>query len=163
MAQLLQTQSTTPGQIILRHQTSPPVDVLAIAQELGINVWEMHSLGENVSGKIFKDALNGGSSGYSIGVKATEGFRRKRFTIAHEIAHFILHRPKIGNELIDDAMYRSGLSTREEAQANQLAADILMPANLIHRLKAQGFTDPASLADELQVSEAAMRVRLSYL
>lgn len=129
---------------------------------MGIHVWEMHTLGEN-SGKIFRDPLNGGSSGYSIGVKATEGFRRKRFTIAHEIAHFILHRSQIGDELIDDAMYRSGLSTREEAEANQLAADILMPVKLIRELQSRGFEDVVSLAGELQVSEAAMKVRLSYL
>jgi Zn-dependent peptidase ImmA (M78 family) len=123
----------------------------------------MHTLGENISGKIFLDPLNGGSSGYSIGVKASEGYRRKRFTIAHEIAHFILHRSKIGDELVDDAMYRSGLSTREEAQANQLAADILMPRKLIKELQSRGFTDVSSLADELEVSEAAIKVRLSYV
>jgi Zn-dependent peptidase ImmA (M78 family) len=122
----------------------------------------MHGLAENVSGKIFRDPLNGGASGYSIGVKASEGYRRKRFTIAHEIAHYILHRSKIGDELVDDAMYRSGLSTREEAQANQLAADILMPRQLIKLLQSQGLTDAASLANKLEVSEAAMKVRLSY-
>lgn len=158
----LQTQMMTPGRIIFRHQAYPPVDVTAIAQELGINVWEMHGLAENVSGKIFRDPLNGGASGYSIGVKASEGYRRKRFTIAHEIAHYILHRSKIGDELVDDAMYRSGLSTREEAQANQLAADILMPRQLIKLLQSQGLTDAASLANKLEVSEAAMKVRLSY-
>jgi Zn-dependent peptidase ImmA (M78 family) len=153
----------TPGQVILRHQTAPPVDVSAIARDLGVNVWEMQNLPENISGKIFRDPLNGGSSGYSIGVNATEGFNRKRFTVAHEIAHFILHRDKIGDELTDDAMYRSGLSTREEVQANQLAADIIMPVKLIRYLQSLGYTDTGALAAALQVSEAAMKVRLSYL
>jgi len=137
--------------------------VIAIARDLGLNVWEMHNLPENISGKIFRDALNGGTSGYSIGIKATEGFRRKRFTVAHEIAHFLLHRNKIGDELADDAMYRSGLSTREEAQANQLAADILMPVQLIKSLQLQGYSDISKLANALEVSEPAMKVRLSYL
>jgi hypothetical protein len=153
---------TTPGQIIQRHQQKPPVDVIAIARDLGVNVWEMHNLPDGISGKIFKDALNGGTSGYSIGVKASEGYRRKRFTVAHEIAHFILHRDKIGQELSDDEMYRGGLSTEDEVRANQLAADILMPASLIRRLRAEGHSD-SELADLLQVSEAAIRVRISYL
>ena len=136
---------------------------MAIANDLGLNVWEMHELPENISGKIFKDPLNGGESGYSIGVKASESYRRKRFTIAHEIAHFILHRDKIGDELSDDAMYRSGLSTKEEVQANQLAADILMPVQLIRKLQERGCTAVSVLAAELEVSEPAMRVRLSYL
>jgi Zn-dependent peptidase ImmA (M78 family) len=153
----------TPGQIILRHQTTYPVNVTAIARELGVNVWEMNNLPPNISGKIFRDKLNGGSSGYSIGVNATEIYTRKRFTVAHEIAHFILHRDQIGDELLDDAMYRSGLSTREEIQANQLAADILMPVKLILQLQSMGFTESRDLAKFLKVSEPAMRVRLSYL
>lgn len=155
--------SPTAGQIIQQHQKAAPIDVAAIARDLGINVWEMHDLPPNISGKIFLDPLNGGTSRYSIGVKASESFRRKRFTVAHEIAHFILHRDKIGDELVDDAMYRSGLSTREEAQANSLAADILMPVALIRKYQAKGVFDTKMLADSFKVSEPAMRVRLSYL
>lgn len=158
-----QERIETPGEIIARHQMTPPVNVTAIARALGLNVWEMHNLAEGISGKIFLDPLNGGKSGYSIGVKATESYRRKRFTVAHEIAHFILHRSKIGDELADDAMYRSGLSTHEEAQANQLAADILMPRRLIKQLQEKGLSDVGVLANTLEVSEPAMRVRLSYL
>jgi hypothetical protein len=153
----------TAGQIINEHQKTAPVDVTAIAHDLGIHVWEMRNLPENISGKIFRDSLNGGDSGFSIGVKASESFRRKRFTVAHEIAHYILHRDKIGDELADDAMYRSGLSTREEVEANQLAADILMPVALIRRYQVNGITDAGTLADYFKVSEPAMRVRLSYL
>jgi Zn-dependent peptidase ImmA (M78 family) len=123
----------------------------------------MHNLATNISGKIFRDKLNGGATGYSIGVNASEGFRRKRFTVAHEIAHYILHLDKIGDELTDDAMYRSGLSTREEVQANNLAADIIMPISLIRQLQGLGMDSVSALADALQVSEPAMRVRLSYL
>lgn len=157
------TAKITPGQIILEHQKTAPVDVKALAQALGLNVWEMHNLPNGISGKIFRDPLNGGSAGYSIGVNSFEGFRRKRFTVAHEVAHFILHRDRIGDELTDDAMYRSGLTTKEEIQANQLAADILMPVRLINRLRASGISAVDALADRLEVSEAAMRVRLSYL
>ena len=59
-------ETPTPGQIIAKYQSQAPVDVVAIAAELGINVWETNSLSESISGKIFKDPLNGGSSGYSI-------------------------------------------------------------------------------------------------
>jgi len=52
----------TPGQIITKYQTSAPVDVVSIAKELGLNVWAMSSLPASVSGKIFRDALNGGAT-----------------------------------------------------------------------------------------------------
>lgn len=124
-------------------------------------MWEMKSLPPTVSGKIFRDPINGGPSGFSIGVNAVEGNERKRFTIAHEIAHFLLHRAKLEHgDLTDDTMYRSGLSTEEEAQANNFAAQILMPYPLIQALINSGVKDVDALAERFQVSKAAMRIRL---
>jgi hypothetical protein len=151
----------TPGQVIAKYQKSAPVDVIGIARELGLNVWEMQSLPSSVSGKIFHDPLNGGPSGFSIAVNASENPLRKRFTIAHEIAHFILHRDFLEkDDLVDDAMYRSGLSSAEETQANRLAAQILMPFPLIQALVDSGVKDVATLANLFQVSQPAMKIRL---
>jgi hypothetical protein len=154
-------QPLSPGQIIANRQKTAPVDVLGIATDLGLNVWEMGSLPPSVSGKIFRDPLNGGQSGFSIAVNASDNPFRKRFTIAHEIAHFVLHRSYLDNgDLIDDAMYRSGLSTAEEKQANRLAAQILMPFPLIQSFVAAGYKDVVSLAKVFQVSQPAMKIRL---
>ena len=157
----LERVSETPGQIIAKYQREAPVNVLAIARELGINVWEMHNFSDTISGKIFRDPLNGGSSGFSIAVNAKEAPVRKRFTIAHEIAHFILHRDRITDELVEDTLYRGGLGSKAETQANKLAADILMPYSLINRLMSEGVTNLTELARKLQVSEMALRIRLN--
>lgn len=151
-------QDSSVHTILLRFQQNAPVNVIGFAAALGINVWELH-LPSNVSGKIWKDSQNGGTSGFSIGVNASESFVRKRFTVAHECAHFLLHRNRITNELVEDTMYR-GLGGREEAQANKLAADILMPYPLIQKLMASGITDVDELAKALQVSGPAMRIRI---
>ena len=99
-----------------------------------------------------------------IAVNANEPYKRRRFTIAHECAHYLLHRSKIGDELIDDAMYRSEkLNTREESEANNLAADLLMPRRLVNDFFRQGILDVDSLAKRFDVSVPAMRVRLRYL
>jgi Zn-dependent peptidase ImmA (M78 family) len=148
--------------IIGRFQSSAPVNVTALAEALGLRVWEDAALAKGISGKLFRDPSSGGPEGYSIVVRASDAYVRRRFTVAHEIAHFILHRDRIGSSLTDDAMYRSGLSTREEAEANRLAADILMPRTLIaHYIKSYGSADPGVLASIFNVSEAAMRIRLS--
>ncbi len=144
---------------IKRFQSSPPVNVKEIAENLGLRVWEMSTLPENVSGKLFFNE-NGGSSGFSIGVNAQEGYLRKRFTVAHELAHFLLHRSLIGNGIEDDALYRSGLSNQLETEANRLAADILMPYSLIERLQKEGVRGVDGLAGKLEVSSAAMKIRL---
>jgi hypothetical protein len=155
------TDTQTPGQIIARYQTQAPVDVVAIASDLGLNVWKM-PFRDSISGKIFRDPLNGGlRTGFSIAVNSTHSLVRQRFTVAHEIAHFLLHRSKLeSGDLVDDAMYRSGLSSKEETAANRFAADILMPLPLIRSLIESGLRHPEQLAARLQVSLPAMKIRL---
>jgi hypothetical protein len=154
-------QTPTLGQVLSKYQLTAPVDVVGLAKDLGLTVWSME-LPPNISGKIFRDSLNGGKSGFSIIVNAGDVLYRQRFTIAHEIAHFILHRQQLekGGSVEDDAMYRSGLSTREEVEANRFAAQILMPMALIQKLIAQGVKDVPSLAERFQVSQPAMKIRL---
>ncbi len=156
--------NTPYGPIIERFRTSAPVDVSGLAQALGLTVWEDDGLPEGISGKICKDTENGGSAGFSIIVRASDPFVRRRFTVAHEIAHFVLHRERIGDSLTDDALYRSGLTSREEVDANRYAAEILMPRQLIGRyIKEYGSSDPSILAPIFKVSEQAMRIRLGSL
>jgi predicted transcriptional regulator len=141
-------------------QQAPPIDVTAIAKFFGINVWEDKNLGTAISGKLFPDRVNGGTSGYSIVVNATEAFVRKRFTVAHEIAHFLLHRNLIPEGVEDDTFYRSKLGSVLETQANALAANILMPYVLINQAVAQGINTVSGLAALFQVSQDAMKVRM---
>ena len=146
--------------IIRRHQQVTPVDLNAIAKELGINVWESENLSPNVSGMLFKDPSFGGASGYSISVRAQDAYVRKRFTFAHEIAHYLLHRQQGADVISDDEFYRSGLSIAQETEANKLAADIIMPKHLIEAMIGAGIKDIAVLANSLAVSQSAMMIRL---
>jgi len=87
--------------------------------------------------------------------------------VAHEIAHYLLHRDQIGQGITDDALYRSSLSDSREAEANRLAADILMPRGAIATAVAKiGAVERdelvAKMADEFGVSEIAMRIRLGF-
>jgi hypothetical protein len=147
------------SQIISKYQVSAPVSVMEIAEELGVKVWRS-PMPENVSGKLFPDRIHGGSSGYSIVVNAAETISRQRFTMAHEIGHFILHREDVGEGVIDDTFYRSKLSTPMEREANAFAADLLMPFGLIETLQRQGLNTPLQLAKALNVSLVAMKIRL---
>ena len=150
--------------IVERHQTYAPVDITALATDLGLVVYEDYDLGPGISGMISRDLSNESPSGYVISVNATESYTRQRFTIAHECAHFLKHREKIGDGISDDAMYRSDkMNSQEEFEANNLAADLLMPKRLVLLRIRKGFNDTAQLAREFQVSEAAMRVRMRYL
>jgi Zn-dependent peptidase ImmA (M78 family) len=88
--------------------------------------------------------------------------------VAHELAHFLLHSEHINKGISDDVLYRSSLSDRREAQANRLAADILMPDNLVlgsvEVAKEKGVGDLVLfLAEQFSVSEGAMRIKLEQL
>lgn len=80
--------------------------------------------------------------------------------VAHEVAHHVLHLDSIGDGITDDALYKSGLSNRQEAQANRLAADILMPWKLLDPLLDNGEANITELADIFLVSKSAMSIRL---
>jgi Zn-dependent peptidase ImmA (M78 family) len=148
-----------PGEIIKKFTQAPPVDVKGLAEALGLKVWE-ENLGADVSGIIEFNPAKGGDSGYSIAVNSSDSFFRKRFTVAHEIAHFLLHRDKLTKLFKEDRMYRGLINGQREEEANRLAADILMPRQLVRDLLEQGIKTPEGMAAKLQVSVPAMEVRL---
>jgi hypothetical protein len=102
---------------------------------------------------------------------------RKRFTAAHELGHFLLHRERMGAWIADttETVVESdgGSDLREmERQANYFAATLLMPDEIC-QARAEEFskhykTCPRTslayfLSSELLVSPEAMRNRLKEL
>tara|TARA_R100000789_G_scaffold29427_2_gene33001 strand:+ start:1161 stop:1643 length:483 start_codon:yes stop_codon:yes gene_type:complete len=146
--------------IIQRHQAAAPVQTVALAADLGLKVWHVPNWPDDLSGKIVKSAEQGGSSGYAVYVNKEHHINRRRFTTAHEIAHFILHRQFIGDGIVDDGLYRSRLSNSMEVQANKMAADILMPRHLLNQHISNGVNSVSDLARIFQVSESAMSFRV---
>jgi len=88
---------------------------------------------------------------------------RKRFTCAHEIAHFVKHSEEGEFEFID---YRDALASTgripDERFANAFAAALLMPTKHVRRLHNEGLDD-WTMAKRLGVSQAAMVNRLKNL
>lgn len=143
-------------------QDGAPIRLSAIANTLGLKVIST-TLPNGISGEIRPDPENAGH--YIIRVNRNDSARRQRFTVAHEIGHFLLHREEIGDGITDDVLYRSSLSDRREAQANRIAADLLMPQNLVDEWMDRARTLRVDnvigfLADKFNVSEAAMKIRL---
>src|SRR5215217_5413555 len=147
--------------VVRKHMANYPVRVGELAQELGLSVFKS-PLPPNVSGMIQPQA---DGTGYEIRINKYEVPERQRFTLAHEIAHFLLHKNDIKHGVVDNVMYRSALTSRKEAEANRLAADIVMPARAVREaLNAHGGVASEAVASQLasafKVSLPAMRVRL---
>lgn len=139
-----------------------PVDVMAIAQRLKLAVYT-RDLPQGVSGSLVQDKSYGTESGFVIFVDDSEIYYRQRFTAAHEIGHFVLHHDHVGQGVQDNFLLRSDrMSNWMERQANQFAADLLMPFPLVNGLIEQGVASVPELAQRLQVSEIAMAIRLGH-
>jgi Zn-dependent peptidase ImmA (M78 family) len=105
-----------------------------------------------------------------IGVEKTAIEPRKRFTIAHELGHLVLHNQAYH---VDTQIYlRNSLSSRAESameiEANQFAANLLMPSWMLRqdvdKLSHVDVDETAkSLADRYRVSLQAMTLRLAKL
>ncbi|MEB5931597.1 ImmA/IrrE family metallo-endopeptidase [Pseudomonas mosselii] len=150
--------SETQKNAILGYQEKFPVPVGLIAKELGIKVLKSTMPG-SISGEIRE--ANGM---VTIKVNRHDTKERQRFTIAHEIAHFLLHRERLVGGITDDVLYRSRLSDDLEREANRLGADIIMPTSLIDetmaKLKGEKLEDKLKiLAEKAEVSLVAAKIR----
>ena len=139
---------------------SAPADVAGAVAKLGVKVFTA-KLAEKVSGVLVRDPSYGSESGFVIFVDEDEPAVRQRFTAAHELGHFVLHRESVGHKNEDNYLLRSeGMSNRQEAEANKFAASLLMPFDLIEEAMKSGITTPKDLAKHFKVSEIAMSIRL---
>lgn len=134
--------------------TTTPMDVFGLAAALDLKIQRV-SLPNNISG--YLKEINGK---WEIGVNSLHHPNRQRFTIAHELGHYFLHR--------DRAPFEDGLLFRKENQlnslereANQFASLLLMPSHEFRRaLNNQHISEVAKM---FGVSEQAARYRLQHI
>lgn len=80
-------RSTAENILIRTNHFDAPVNVFDIAESLGISVVE-HSAEDDLSGFLLRDQE---TKQVTIGVNSAHHENRRRFTIAHELGHFLLH------------------------------------------------------------------------
>lgn len=149
--------------VLTEARKSIPVPVLSLPSLLGL---KFHSafLGSDVSGMVEKHG-----NGFLLTVNALDPYTRQRFTVAHELGHYMLHRHLIGDGVDDDRAYRSTqvgkyhntqIGPKEETEANKFAANLLMPRDAITRERQRLNEDVATMAQLFEVSEHAMSIRM---
>ena len=151
-----------------------PVEIIKICKENGLLVYEEY-MEPGISGIIVVDdkVWEKYQSKQFILVNLADSAARRRFTIAHELAHYVLHRE--GDNLYAHRDYTDdgAVQNQIEREANLFAANVLMPENLIKKKVSEikssirgilpGFVLTREIADHFVVSEAAARVRLKQL
>ena len=115
------------------HVSKAPVPVPRIARRLGLKL-QLQPFEEEgeMSGILVRDGKD-----VILGVNASHHLNRRRFTIAHEIGHFLLHE---GDRVfvdrsnykvsLRDALSSSG-SNVEEIEANMFASLLLIPERFL--------------------------------
>lgn len=149
--------------------TSIPIKIEEIARMRGIKVMP-YPLGDDVSGLL---AIQDGEA--TIGYNQNEPKVRKRFTIAHELGHYELHRDKSDLFVDKQFIYRSEQSGNTpinqmmEQEANAFASAILMPTDQLRKAVRESNLDLVNeeaikeLAKKFEVSTTAMSIRISSL
>lgn len=153
-------------QIINSFRRQVPVDVDRLAEALGVTVRYAY-LNPEISGMLEREKK---TRDYIITVNASHPPTRQRFTLAHELGHYMLHRHLVGDGVDDDRAYRStevgryhntAIGPRQETEANRFAANVLMPHDGIDRVRSTTrLNSPRALAEAFGVSEHAMSIRL---
>lgn len=152
--------------------TKAPISVHKITSYLNLEVIT-HDFGKEISGAL---VIEDGKS--VIGVSPNESEVRRRFTICHEIGHYLFHKDS-GQLFIDNkkfqVMFRSDEVSQDynqEKEANHFAASILMPEHLIEQSIFTLYEDEyiytdeeiiRSMSKEFKVSQPAMTFRLINL
>ncbi len=136
-----------------RGVTLVPLDVAQLAKELGIAV-QYCDLRDDLSGILQKSS----DDSWTLSVNSKHHTNRQRYTIAHELAHFCLHR-QFKDRFEDQIFFRGADTSKEELQANEFAGAILMPEEEIRKRVREGIRDVGKLADLFAVSTLALRIR----
>jgi Zn-dependent peptidase ImmA (M78 family) len=161
-----------------------PVNIVEKIKEQNIELNELcYDLHDEVLGEIKKE-----NGKYKINIQGYDFSYRRRFTMAHELGHYILHKDLLDEEGLDDGlsyetMYRKNakISSQHEIKANQYAIELLVPKQLIERIVSSLNKIPEIhkiinengepnnhnlieyLSDKFQVSKIALTFRLKNI
>ncbi len=140
-------------------KTCPENTILDIIKSLNIDVLQadFDAMGmADVSGVIIRRE----NEKPVIFINENQSERRKVFTMAHELGHFIMNHGGKENYRLDRQDYSKG--SEDETEANYFAASILMPKKRFietyNLLKSERLT-----AEYFGVSIAAVRARKSWI
>ncbi|HVZ80512.1 MAG TPA: ImmA/IrrE family metallo-endopeptidase [bacterium] len=142
-----------------------PVDVEKVASQLGVDI-KYQSYDGKFSGVLIRHGDRA-----TIGVNSQHHPNRQRFTIAHEIGHYLLHQ---GDLMVDKTIsvnYRGNdthIDYQKEREANLFASELLMPTKLLskdlnkYQIDLDDEDQIKELASKYQVSQQAFMIRLAH-
>lgn len=144
------------------YQNTPPINVYEIARNYGLQIIETDFPAEQNDIAGFVTAQNAMGKLY---VNLSDHPNRRRFTIAHELGHWRLHRDELRANPERSILFRIAIGQLNkdpiEKEANIFAANLLVPLDLLKQHK-KGKTQE-ELAKLFNVSTDVIGYRLKLL
>lgn len=141
----------------------PGGDLNEVVRRLGGKISHVDLMGNNSTDS---GSIEVHGSSFEIRLAIATGPLRDRFTIAHELGHFVLHylyrKQKLDENLNTLVAQRFG-SNQAEKEANWFAAAFLMPAEDYIREHANCAGDHTALSRIFKVSRRASEIRAAAL
>lgn len=131
-------------------------DVFSYVKELDDVELRQEPLGDNISGYIEKR-----NDKFVIVINNLQSPLRQRFTLAHELGHYFLHKTTFSGIHTDVTLFRDANedSLGVEYAANDFAAEMLMPEADFKQAIQSGQNTPRQLSQLFQVTEKAVLYR----
>lgn len=142
---------------------SLPIDVDGLAQEIGLTVQRM-ILPDGTDGMLVREAPY---ENFKAVLDAGASVHRSRFTLAHEIGHYIHKYQNYPDKMVGGILERRDMASSQgtegdEVWANRFAAALLMPGGIVAKLWGDGLAI-GDMAEMFNVSQEAMTYRISNL
>ncbi|WP_373705360.1 ImmA/IrrE family metallo-endopeptidase [Porphyromonas loveana] len=130
-------------------------ELIGLKEDISV---EYIPLDPSISGKLSRN-----SDKWIITVNKNHHVNRQRFTLAHELAHYVLHKSD-SDSFTDTVFFRGASVNNIEYAANEFAANLLMPEDKVRQLIRVGVAQNIeTLAKTFGVSVAAMLYRIKQL
>ena len=140
------------------------IDVKKVAESKNIRL-EYIPMESSISGYLRQE-----NGEWIIGVNSIHNPKRQRFTIAHELGHFYMHKDKnvdfecfLARNFEDTTFFRNTDNSSIEYSANEFAANLLMPEDSIRKAIQTGTKNIEDLSSQFNVSIAAIKYRVLSL
>jgi Zn-dependent peptidase ImmA (M78 family) len=141
--------------------TGPPVDLRVVAEKIGLEYQEVDYFPDDVDALIIKMGDRTVAA-----VNKNQSFRRRRFSLAHEFCHHLLHpdRTVLDDQVTIDAP-PAGISEAAskdpyEAEADIFAGELLVPLPMLKEHFRSGLT-AADVARIFAVSDHVASIAIS--
>lgn len=128
--------------------------LISLKEDISI---EYIPLDASISGRLYRK-----DGRWIISVNKKHHINRQRFTLAHELAHYVLHKSE-SDSFTDTVFFRGASVNNFEYAANEFAAKLLMPEERVRAVIRSGTKNIGKLAESFGVSVAAMLYRVKQL